>query len=206
MQTMEVSTWSDFESLVTNKKLLMQYTEDANCYEVFAPEGGVFLWHIRLLKDTTDGDDFEDNHKATANKPIYVRSSANRPMRVSASPQPDGTTERWKGYEISCGIADSSKDIDISFGSLIYLRGGIAISNDVVAGDKFKVEVQMQINSVWTTVMTPMEDIFMLPGKRVEVISPECMEFPMTYRMKVTFTPASAGLAKKIYLILDYYA
>lgn len=206
MQTMEVSAWAEFETLVASKKLLMQYTEDATGYEIFAPEGTILLWHIRVLKDTTDGDDFEDNHKATANKPIYVRSSALRPMRVSASPQPDGTTERWKGYEIDCGVLDSSKSIDISFGSLIYLRGGIAISDDVAAGDKFKVEIQMQINSVWTTIMTPMEDIFLLPGKRVEVVSPECMEFATTLRMHVTFTPASVGVAKKIYLILDYYA
>lgn len=206
MQTMEVSTWSAFETLVTDKKLLMQYTEDSAGYEIFAPEGSTFLWHIRVLKETADGDDFEDNHKSTANKPLYVRSGALRPMRVSASPQPDGTTEKWKGYEIDCGSGDSSKSIDITFGTLIYLRGGIATSDDVAAGDKFKVEIQMQIGGVWTTIMTPMEDIFMLPGKRVEVVSPECMEFATTLRMHVTFTPAQTGTQKKIYIILDYYA
>ena len=206
MQMMEMASWEAFESLITSKKLLCQYSETESVYELFAPEASTFLWHITLLKGSADSDDFEDNHKSMSNKPLDVRSSASRPARVAASPQPDGTTERWKGYEIDCGANDSTKAIDISFGSLIYLRGGTATSDDVAAGDKFKVEIQMQINSVWTTIMTPMEDIFMLPGKRVEVVSPECMEFPTIYRMKVTFTPAQTGTQKKIYLILDYYA
>jgi len=205
MQVLEIGSWSDYKTLVSAKALLMQYSDTGTSYEIFAPEDHAFLWHINLVKGTSDADDFEDNFQATANQPLEHKAGTGRVERVCTSPQPNGTTERWKGYEIDCGLTDESKTIDITFGTKIYLRGGMIYSKDVGNGDKVKVEIQMQINSVWTTVMTPMDDLFLCNGMRVEVVSPECMEFPTTYRLHVTFTPATLG-AKKTYLLLDYYA
>ena len=201
-----IASWTDFESLVSSKKLLMQYSEDPAGYEIYAPEGEIFVWNIHLLKGTSDGDDFEDNHKATSNKPLFVRGGADRPMRVSASPQPDGTVEHWKGYEISCGSGDSSKTIDVTFASKVYLRGGTMYSAEVVAGDKFKAEVQADVGGgTWVTVLTPMEDIFLLANIPTVVTSPECMEMPTTTRLRVTFTPSSTGVAKKVYFFVNYF-
>lgn len=203
VQMMEVATWAEFEALIASKKLLIQYTEDEGGYDLFGPEGTVLLWHIRILKNSDDATDFENNHQETANQPLYVRSSASRPMRVSPSPQPDGTTEKWKGYLIDCGASDETKYIDVAFDHTIYLRGGTMYSQDVVSGDKFKAEVQVIANGY--TAMTPMSDIYLLPNEKVMVISPECMEFTSAVRLRVTFTPAQTGTAKKIYFILNYY-
>lgn len=205
MEKMEVASWSDFKTLVTSKALLPQYVEGPDRYDIFATEHGEFSWQVSVLKDTTDGDDFEDNYKAGYNKPLEIKAGAGRTERVCVSPQPNNTVEKWKGYEISCGDSDSSVSIDISFGTKIYLRGGEIKSKDVVNGDKFKAEIQMQIGGVWTTVMTPMEDIYLLPSMRETVKGDDCMEFPTTYRLKITFTPVSTGTAKKIYIVLDYY-
>lgn len=206
MQEMTVSTWAEFESLVESKKLVMQYSEGSNEYEIYAPEAGVFLWHVTLIKGTEDGDDFEDNHKATANAPLEIKAGVGRTERKCVSPQPNSTTEFWKGYEVVCGASDSSKDIDITFASKVYVRGGRVVSKDVVNGDKFKVEIQMQISGTWTTILTPMSDIYLVANVPEEVKGDDCMEFPTTYRLKFTFTPASTGTEKKIYLTLDYYA
>jgi hypothetical protein len=206
MQSMEIASWSDFKSLVASKKLLMQYSVGANSYDIFAPEANVLLWHVTVVSGTADYEDFEDNFMPTANAPLEIKAGTARVHRVSNSPQPNNTTERWKGYEIACGAEDSSASLDISFGTLIYLRGGMIYSKDVANGDKVKVEIQMQINSVWTTIMTPMEDLFLVNGMRVEVLSSECMEFATTLRLKITFTPVSTGTAKKVYFLLDYYA
>lgn len=206
MQQMEVASWSDFKTLVTAKALLPQYMESGNIYDVFATEHGEFIWHVNVVKDTADGDDFEDNYKANYNKPLEIKAGVGRAERICVSPQPNNTTERWKGYEISCGTEDTSVAIDITFGTKIYLRGGFMYSKDVTNGDKAKVEIQTQIASVWTTIMTPMEDLYLVNGMRVEVLSSECMEFATTLRLKVTFTPAATGTAKKVYMLLDYYA
>lgn len=207
MISMPVATWSEYKALVSSKKLLIQYSQLESKYLLVAIEGQALAWTISLLQDEgEDVSDFENNFKSAANKPIEVKAASNRPPRVSASPQPDSTTERWKGYEIDCTSEDASKAIDISFGALIYLRGGMIYSKDVTNGDKAKVEIQTQIGGVWTTIMTPMEDLFLVNGMRMEVVSPECMEFATTLRLKVTFTPAATGTAKKVYLVLDYYA
>jgi len=206
MQPIDIASWTDYKALVANKKLLMQYEESEFWYRIYAMEAGAFVWQTAVQKGTADGDDFEDNHKATANAPIEIKAGVGRTERVCVSPQPNNTIEKWKGYEIACGDSDSSASIDVSFGTKIYLRGGEIKSKDVVNGDKFKVEIQMQIASVWTTIMTPMEDIFLLPNMREVVKGDDCMEFPTTYRLKITFTPVSTGTAKKIYIVLDYYA
>lgn len=204
MQSMSVASWSDFKTLVTNKKLLMQYSDNGATYDVFASEAGVFMWQYTLLKGSADGDDFDTNHKANANKPMEIRSAANRPMRVSASPQPDGTTEMWKGFVIDVADTDTEKYVDISFASTVYLRGGTIYSKDVEPEDKFKAEIQVIANGA--TVKTPMLDCYMIPSEPVVVISPECMEFPNYLRLRVTFTPKATGTAKKVYVLLDYYA
>jgi len=206
MLTMNINSWADFKTLVNVKTLLMQYSEDEACFNIYAPEDHTFLWTISLLKGSDDGDDFEDNFKADANKPLEIKAGVGRTERICVSPQPNNTVEHWNGYEISCGDSDSSASIDISFGTKIYLRGGEIKSKDVVNGDKFKAEIQMQIDGNWTTIMTPMEDVYLLPSMRETVRGDDCMEFPTTYRLKITFTPVSTGTAKKIYIVLDYYA
>lgn len=204
MQTMEVASWTNLKTLIESKKLLVQYAEDVTGYDLFAPESFHLLWHVRILKGSSETTDFETNFKANANKPLDVRAAANRPPRVSASPQPDGTTETWKGYLIDVAANDTSKYVDISFAETVHLRGGTIYSADVIAGDKFKAEIQVIANGA--TVKTPMEDCYMIPNMPIVVISPECMEFANILRLRVTFTPAVTGTAKKVYVLLDYYA
>lgn len=201
---MGVASWADFKTLTTNKKLLMQYSESPTTYDVFLSEAGAFLWNFTIQKGSEDATDFETNFKATANQPVDVRASANRPPRISASPQPANTTEKWKGFEIACGAEDSSKYVDVTFASLVYLKGGTIYSDDVADGDKFKAEVQVIANGA--TVMSPMEDIFLIPSVKIDVTSPECMEFSTALRLRITFTPASTGTAKKVYFVVNYYA
>ena len=72
MQIMSVNSWSDYKTLVTNKTLLMQYSDDGNTYNIFAPEAQTFLWNISLLKGTSDATDFENNYKSAANAPMML--------------------------------------------------------------------------------------------------------------------------------------
>jgi hypothetical protein len=75
MQEMTLTSWSDFKTLVSNKTLLMQYSAGANSYEIFAPEAGVFMWHITLNSGTSDYTDFENNFKASANAPLMLNGA-----------------------------------------------------------------------------------------------------------------------------------
>lgn len=72
MQEMNLTSWSDFKTLVTSKVLLMQYSVGSNSYEIFAPEAGVFMWHITLDSGTSDYTDFETNFKSSANAPMMI--------------------------------------------------------------------------------------------------------------------------------------
>src|ERR1035437_5220833 len=71
MQIMELSSWNDFKILVASKGLLIQYTQLAKYYDIFAPESTEFLWHIQLVLATPDALDFETNVKPTANAPLH---------------------------------------------------------------------------------------------------------------------------------------
>ena len=70
---MEASSWSNFKTLVSDKTLLIQYSENARGYNLYAPEASVFMWHIWVPKDGgADVADFETNFKPTANAPMMI--------------------------------------------------------------------------------------------------------------------------------------
>jgi hypothetical protein len=205
MITMNVATWSDFKTLVAAKKILMQYTDDGGKYHVFAIEHPGIAWAIRLLKDgSADVEDFEDNFKTNANKPLEVRSSSVRPPRVTASPQPDGTTETWKGFEIEFGTEDTEKSVYVTFDTIIYLRGGYMLADNVLDGDVLNATVEAFNGSTWNEVSHPMIDVPLSTKGKIEVVSPECLDFPTYLRLKVTIT-SQAGSARKYRGYLDYY-
>lgn len=72
MQTMNVPTWSAFKTLVSDKSMLMQYSESATTYDIFAAEAQTFLWNTCLLKGSSDATDFENNYKSAANAPMTI--------------------------------------------------------------------------------------------------------------------------------------
>lgn len=206
MQIMEVASWAAFETLLSNKSLQIQYSEDSTGYDLYAPEGNFFLWRTRILKGTADADDFEDNHQANANQPLEVKGGAGRPMRVASSPQPLETIEHWKGFEVSFGLLDTSKTIYISFSELIYLRGGILLQDNVKNGDKLDVWVQVDVGGgTWVDYVKIMDAVPLSIENSVEVLSPESMAFATNLRLKLTIT-STASPVRTYYGYLDYYA
>lgn len=83
MQIMEVDTWANFKTLVTSKILLMQYSDAGSNYEIFAPEAQTFLWHISLVKGSSDATDFDNNYKAAANAPMMMNGAIVESPNVS---------------------------------------------------------------------------------------------------------------------------
>ena len=75
MQLMLVNSWASFKTLVTNKVLLMQYSEDVRNYDIFATEAQAFMWNISLLKGSSDATDFENNFKSEANAPLMINGA-----------------------------------------------------------------------------------------------------------------------------------
>lgn len=205
MISMTLASWSDYKTIISSKKLLMQYSEFSDRYDIYASEAGIFLWSYSISKsDSTDVSDFESNFKSNANKPLEVRSSANRPARVSASPQPDNTAEHWKGFEVAFGTEDAEVSIYVTYASTIYLRGGWLLPDNVIDGDLLNVEVEAFNGTTWDLVKTPMEDVPLSTLEKIEVVSPECMEFPTYLRLKITIT-SQTGAARTYRGYLDYY-
>jgi len=206
MQRMEISSWSDFKALVSSKKLLIQYTDTGTNYEVFAPEAGEFLWQTALVKGSDDATDFETNFKSTANAPLEIKADYGRPERIAPSPQPNNTTEMWKGFQLFLDTDDESGTIDISFSANVYLKGGEIYSGDCDPEDKIKVDVVLVSSP--TTVVTAdlLKDVYMLKDYPIRFMSSECMWLPSTAMLRVTYTKKSGDTTtRSISALADYF-
>ena len=67
-------SWTDFKALVSNKGLGMQYENQTEQYYIWAVEDGT-IYYCRILITIpagSDQEDFEDNYKDNANKPINL--------------------------------------------------------------------------------------------------------------------------------------
>jgi len=203
---MILQSWSAFKTLVGAKKLLMQYVEESGSYVIRAPEASTLLWAYQMPStDTADVSDFETNFKPTANAPIEIKAGVGRSQRICVSPQPLNTYWYSKGYVIDCGANDTSKELIVTFPAKVFLLGGSLKSADVTAGDKFRAEVQMEISGTWTTILTPIDDVYILPNETEAVKSTECMELATVQRIRLLFTPATTGVAKKLYANLEFF-
>lgn len=77
MKSVYVS-YSDLISLVSSKKLLLQFSETSDRYALFAVEANI-SWETAVLKETADAIDFEENYKGSSNKPLEYRSEDGLP-------------------------------------------------------------------------------------------------------------------------------
>jgi len=203
---MNVLSWSDFKTLASNKKLLMQYSDDGTNYEIFASEHGEFNWHITLSKGTSDATDFENNFKSAANAPLETKSDAGRPERVAPSPQPNNTTEKWKGFHIEIAAEDTTAVFDISFDTDVYLKGGIIYSDDCDCEDYVKADVVLKSNPAYVVQADLLKDVYMLPNLIIPFMSSECMYMPATVMLRVTYTKGTpTDTARCISAMADYF-
>ena len=184
MKTASVS-YPQLKSLISSKGLLLQYIENLDSYDLFALETNI-SWETSVLKDGgSDVIDFETNLKTSCNKPLEIRAAAGRPQRFSSSPQPIGTVEHWKGYQITVPAGQTSAYIDISFGSTVYLRGGYIVSSDVDFDDYVQADVLVAANSA-TYIGGLITTAYMIPNLPVSFESDESMAFPTSLKIRVT--------------------
>lgn len=205
MKTAFTSSWSDFKSKVSAKSLLPQYTEWLDRYDIFAVEDNV-AWEYTLPKDgSSDQTDFETNYKSTYNQPLEIKSAAGRPVRVSASPQPLNTVEHWKGYQITVPAGQTSAYVDISFSSIVYLKGGYIVSADVDFDDYIQADILITANNA---VYIPgiINTAYMIPNQPVSFESAESMAFPTSLKIRVTLITASADVTDThANILVDYF-
>lgn len=206
MRIMEISSWSDFKNLVNGKMLLMQYVEAGNNYEISAPESSSFLWHTSLLKGSSDAADFETNFKATANQPLENKAAAGRPERVAASPQPNNTMEKWKGFHLEMAAEDTTATIDISFDHDVYLKGGNVYSDDCDCEDYVSASIVLKANPAYVIKADLLKNVYMAPNLLIPFISSECTFLPSTVMLRVTYTKgAPTDTARCVSALADYF-
>lgn len=118
MIIMPINSWSAYKATtLASKALLLQYTESANSYDIFAAEN-MFVWNISLSKDGgSDVVDFETNFKAGCNKPITEKDSDGSALaRVKAAPI--GWTFQLRGFEFTTSALASVINKDSSGSNL----------------------------------------------------------------------------------------
>lgn len=199
-------SYSDFKTYITNKALLIQYTQDSNSYSLFAIEAGVISWQTNLLKGSSDATDFETNYKSTANAPLEIKAAVGRPLRVSASPQPANTIQHWKGYQLTIPAGQTSAYVDISFPSTVYLRGGNIVSPDVDYDDYVTVDILLAANSA-PYVPGLISNAHMIPSLPISFESAESMAFPTAVKIRVTLTTTEADATDThANILVNYFA
>jgi len=111
MKNIKIDDWTFFKTtVITRKKLGLQYTENNLNYFVFAGEAGIFFWEITLVKNTEEALDFETNYKDTANSPLEFRSAEGLIKFASAkfvdtlSFFPTGATDQLELTEATLGF------------------------------------------------------------------------------------------------------
>lgn len=133
MQYMNASTWTAFKDLAVSKKLLMQYSETTDIYDVFLCEAGVFLWNFSLLKGSADAQDFETNHKPSANASLI--------SIVQTTPFAANQVV-FKGEGVFDTVpAGTEKNIDFKITYNALLNGGILQTKGEEMGDYFSAHV-----------------------------------------------------------------
>jgi hypothetical protein len=207
MITMDVSTWTAFKSLVTSKALLIQYTDLENKYEVYAAEAQTFIWHTVLMKDgETDVVDFETNFKSTANAPLEIKAGAGRPERTVNSPQPAGTRQRWKGYQITIAEGQTTAYVDVGFDTAMYVMGGLIYSPDVDEDDSVTVDILVKANdAVYLSKMV--DGVYLIPNMEISFMSSESMLFPSSVKFRITLTCATAAGVNGVHanVVVSYF-
>jgi len=185
MQIMELSSWTAFKALVTSKALLIQYSEMPDNYDLFAPEAGAFLWHTTIPKDGgSDQTDFEANFKSTANAPLEVKAGTGRPERLSMSPQPMNTYNKWKGYQVVMDPGMTYSFVDISWPTQVYFRGGYCYTNSDDPDEYINTDVLLAATSqVYMPNM--IQNVYLAKGILIPFISDESMAFPTSLKLRV---------------------
>ena len=142
MIQMECSSWSSYKLMTENKRLLVQFADMGSYYDLYAPEGSIFVWHYSLVKDDTDSlNDFENNYKNDWNKPLEYRSSdgllkvASAKFVESLGLHLTGATDQ---VEMS---AESTEYIKYHFDDPYTLSGVTAFWKDANFGDYMDFEV-----------------------------------------------------------------
>ncbi len=198
-------SYTAFKTLVSAKQLLPQYVDTGSSYEVFAIESHI-CWECIVQKDGgSDQTDFETNYESTCNMPVEIKAGVGRPIRVSASPQPEGTVEHWQGYQLVLPAGQLSAYVDISFSHTVYIHGGYIISADTDLNDYVQADVLVVANSA-EYLPGIINTAYMIPNAPVSFESAESMEFPTSLKIRVTLSTATANTADvHANILVDYF-
>jgi hypothetical protein len=127
---LEVATWAEFRDLCfTLKNLNNQFTEDANCYDIYGPDSNGLTWHIRINK--SDASEFEATYKALCNFAIGSRGYAFSTNDFEF---------RGDGVYGACA-AGQATDLDYTMAEALYVDGGDVVLENSIVGDWLEVNV-----------------------------------------------------------------
>jgi hypothetical protein len=209
------TTYENLKSLVSTKALSLQYMELTDRYDLFVTESGIsYTTTIYKANAAVDGinptteatriSDFETNYKAHANQPLEVKAGAGRPMRVSASPQPEGTVQHWKGFQLTVPAGQTSAYVDVAFVNAVYLRGGNIASPTIDAGDYVSADVLIAANNA---VYIPgiISNAYLISDLPISFESNESMAFPTSVKLRITLTLGVVSTSDTIANILVNY-
>lgn len=142
MIVIEIENWDSYKNTVlTLKKLLLQYEDKGSHYNIYAEERSTFVWNTKLQKGTYDANDFELNYKATSNLPLETTDQTGVIFRYNA-PFSSSAGFRFRGHGVSgTGTKNTTSNTDYLVTEERYINGCNVICKNHVFGDYVKFQI-----------------------------------------------------------------
>jgi hypothetical protein len=192
-------TWPEIKSLVTSKRLNLQYLENDTTYKLWILEGSmpIICELSKNPSDTTHLDDFVNNYKASCNKPsvtntlnVGIREAHNHRARLkgiinnASAPVNTTTYFYWTIPQLTwLGVNKQS-----------YFDGVQFFTVDSSAGDTISLSVTDASDNVLETFC---EDWNVFPNTLEEVKLYKARLYP-GYKLRIAYTNSSATNVAKI--------
>lgn len=185
-----IKTWADFKNLcIISKGLTNQYVDIGSSYRLVGPDSNGINWQYDLPKlidgsANPDATEFENNYMASFNQSLIIRAGVGRPARVSISPQPANTYNKWKGFQAIVAPGMTYSFVDLSWPATVYFRGGHLYSNFNDENDYISADVLM--NPTDQMLMPNMiQNVHTASGVQLSFLSDESMAFPTYMKLRV---------------------
>ena len=146
-----ISQWFDFKSVVRKRKIVAQWVELSNEYQIFAQDGSLCFLYTVDKSNLSEKLDFEQEYKASWD--INLGTKFGKRATVHASPRPEESTTYFSGAGDNGGpglgarlifdmkSTDESKYVDLYYEEAVAIKDAIIKVVDAPLGSYITMEI-----------------------------------------------------------------
>jgi hypothetical protein len=199
-----INSWTQFKSLcIESKHLLIQYLENDDSYDIYAPESNIIMWQTTITKGTDDAVDFETNYKSKANLPLESRSYDNI-QRIAATLYQVEDSFYIKGDKINIAPLSTGK-IEFQFPYDIKMIGIVTQWKNSDVGDFIECSVGFYSGEDWIELSKYGETLYVVNSNSMDISTNDYAVIPAGLIVRIEYTNVSETNAKDFICWLKSY-